>query len=232
MTFKEYFINCYPNEGVGYLKDGVFFPLENVATHPAHSFEVDPSFLLNEPDALLHSHCVGREAQTTDPRAPSYEDLLGQQQTGIEWGICVTDGTTCEDPLYWGNPENRPPLEGRDFIFNIQDCLCLTQDWYFTEYGIELPTQPRTPGWNEEGQNYFEDLYEQWGFVKVPLQELKRGDVLFYKVRSPVVNHIGVYLGDGQVISHWYGRLSCVEPFGTWARYIQFAARYRHAAHD
>lgn len=226
MNFKEHFIKCWPNEGVGYIKDGEFFPLENIAEDPSNAFAVDPAFLLNEPDALLHSHCTGVKVLDVDPHVPSYEDLLGQQQTDIEWGICVTDGQVCEDPLYWGNPLNRPPLEGREFIYNVQDCLALVQDWYFANRGVVLPTQARTPFWNEEGQNYFEDLHEAWGFKVVDLCDLAEGDVLFYKVRSPVVNHIGVYVGDNKVLSHWFGRLSGVEDFGKWAGYIQFAARY------
>jgi proteasome lid subunit RPN8/RPN11 len=226
MTYKEHFIKCHPNEGVGYLKNGIFFPLENIAADPLNSFEVDPSFLIDQPDALLHSHCIGDQLLDYDPRSPSFADLEGQIITDIEWGICVTDGEVCEDALFWGNPNNRPPLLDRDFIFNIQDCLSLWQDFYFAEFGIRLPNHPRTPHWNEEGFNYFEEHYQSWGFENVELSELQRGDVLFYKVRSPVVNHVGIYLGNNEVISHWYGRTSCVESFGTWARYIEFAARY------
>jgi proteasome lid subunit RPN8/RPN11 len=227
MDYKTYFISKHPEEAAGYLKDGVFFPLDNIASEDRrHNFEVDPSFLLNEPDALLHSHTTGYEIQTIDPRSPSETDLRSQIATAIEWGICVTDGETCEDPLYWGNPKNRPPLLGRDFIFNIQDCLCLCQDWFYSEYGLELPSEPRTPFWNEEGKNYMEDLYTSWGFQKVELSDIRHGDVLFYKVRSPVVNHLGIYLGNNEVISHWYGRVSCIESFGKWADWIVFAARH------
>jgi hypothetical protein len=225
MDFKSYFISKWPEEAVGYLKNGQFFPLENIAVDKLHEFEVDPEFQLEEPDALLHSHTTGFEVQTHDPRAPSFQDLKHQIITDIEWGICVTDGQTCDDPLYWGNPANRPPLEGREFIFNIQDCLCLCQDWFYTEHGLVLPSEARTPHWNEEGQNYMEALYESWGFERIGLDELRRGDVLFYQVRSPVVNHLGIYLGDNQVLSHWYGRVSAVEGFGRWASYIKFAAR-------
>ncbi|MGH6646207.1 C40 family peptidase [Aquabacterium sp.] len=226
MNYQEHFIKCWPNEGVGYLKDGQFFPLENIAEDPANSFEVDPSFLLEEPDALLHSHCTGVTKQIDDPHIPSYQDLLGQQHTAIEWGICVTDGEICEEPICWGNPNNRPPLLDRTFIFNVQDCLALMQDWYYQEHAIVLPTQPRTPHWYDEGQNYFEDLYQDWGFEKVSLDELQRGDLLFYQVRSPVVNHIGIYMGDNEVLSHWFGRVSCIEGVGKWASHIKFAARY------
>ena len=231
MTFKQYFISKFPEEAVGYLKGGEFFPLENLAADKLHSFEVDPSFILNEPELLLHSHVTGHEVQEPghDPRAPSFTDLQYQIATDIEWGICVTDGQTCDDPITWGNPKNRPALEGRDFIFNIQDCLSLLQDWMYAERGVELPNEPRHPFWASDGQNYMEDLHEKYGFVKVNVSELQRGDVLFYKVRTPVVNHLGIYLGDNQVLSHWYGRVSAIEGFGKWAEYIQFAARYQGA---
>lgn len=227
MTYQEHFIACWPEEGVGYVKDGVFYPLENLAEDKQHSFEVDPSFLLEEPDLFLHSHTTGFEVQTHDPRMPSFQDLKGQIATGIEWGICVTDGETVEDPICWGNPDNRPPLVGRDFIFNVQDCLSLCQDWFYQEHGVVLPNEPRNPHWNEEGENYMESLYEKWGFERVDLSDLKRGDVLFYRVRSPVVNHLGIYLDNNEVLSHWYGRVSCIESFGKWANYIEFAARLK-----
>lgn len=226
LDYKQYFISKWPEEAVGYLKGGEFFPLENTAEDKKHSFVVDPAFLINEPDVLLHSHTAGFEVQTHDPRSPSATDLKYQIATGLEWGICVTDGETCDDPLYWGDPTHRPPLEGRDFIFNIQDCLSLCQDWFYQDRRLVLPNQPRDAHWNEEGSNYMEDLYEAWGFKQIDLADLQCGDVLFYQVRSPVVNHLGIYLGNNEVLSHWYGRTSCVESFGKWASHIKFAARH------
>jgi hypothetical protein len=229
MDYKEHFNNCWPEEGVGYVKDGEFHPLQNIAVDKLHSFEIDPAFLLEQPDLLLHSHCVGKDIHYDgDPHSPTYEDLAGQLATAIEWGICVTDGETCEEPMYWGNPAHRPPLLDRQFIFNLQDCLSLCQDWFYQERGIVLPSHPRHPFWNEEGNNYMEELYPAWGFEKIELEDIQLGDVLFYQVRSPVVNHLGIYLGNNEVIGHWYGRTSCIESYGIWARYIQFAARYKN----
>ena len=228
MDFKEYFVSKWPEEAVGYVKSGKFTPLENIAADKLHDFAVDPSFLIEEPDLLLHSHIVGHEVQQPghDPRSPSFDDLKGQITTAIEWGICVTDGQTCDDPVCWGNPDHRPPLLERDFIFNVQDCLCLCQDWFYAEMGIVLPTEPRDPHWADEGQNYMEDLYQAWGFEQVELSDLKHGDVLFYQVRTKVVCHLGIYLGNNEVLSHWARRVSCIEPFGKWASHIKFAARY------
>ena len=227
MDFKSYFTSKWPEEAVGYVKGGEFFPLENVADDKKHSFEVDPKFMLEAPEVLLHSHTTGFELQSHDARAPSYLDLKGQIATDIEWGICVTDGETCDDPLYWGNPDHRPALLERDFVFNYADCFTLAQDWFYQEQGKFFPNLARDPHWNEDGEDYISELYTKWGFEKVDLAELQLGDVLFYQVRSPVVNHMAIYLGNNEVVGHWYGRVSCVEPFGTWARYIVFAARHK-----
>jgi hypothetical protein len=233
MDYKEHFNSCWPEEGVGYIKDDKFYPLENIATDKLHQFEVNPKFLLEQPDLLLHSHCVGRDIHYDGhPKSPTYEDLVGQLTTDIEWGICVTDGETCEEPVYWGNLAHRPPLLDREFIFNIQDCYTLVQDWFYQKRGISLPNQARTPHWNEEGHDLLAGSYEQWGFVKIELEDIQPGDVVFYQVRSPVINHLGVYLGNNEIISHWYGRISCIESFGIWANYIQFAARYNDNSND
>lgn len=74
MTYQEHFIACWPNEGVGYMKNGEFFPLQNLSTEQ-HHFEVDPAFLLEEPDMLLHSHCVGGDIK--------YEGNLYQLMSGL-----------------------------------------------------------------------------------------------------------------------------------------------------
>ena len=223
MTYEEYFISCYPNEGVGYFKDGEFFPLENIAEDKVHSFEVDPSFMLLEPTALLHSHTVPVH-HGLDPRTPSQTDLASQIATDIEWGVCYTDGERCSEPLWWGNPNNRPPLEGRNFVSGVYDCLSLARDYYHS-VGIDVPHHAYDVFWAQDGEDHIGSLWKDWGFEEVELADLQPGDALLYQVRSPVINHIGIYLGDNQVLSHWYGRLSCVESFGTWARYIQKAIR-------
>lgn len=230
---KQHFNSCWPNEGAGYLKGGVFYPLENISEgDKRNEVAVDPSFLLQEPEVFIHSHTTGWKQfdEHYDPRSPSYFDLKGQIETDIEWAIITTDGENCSEPLYWGNPDHRPPHIGRDFIFNIQDCLSLAQDWFYSEYGIVLPNHPRHPLWHEDGQNYMEDLYKAWGFEDVPLAELKRGDVLLYAIRPtiyPMARHIGIYLGDNQVLSHWHERISAIEPFGAHFRNIKIAARHK-----
>lgn len=227
--YKAYFISKYPEEAAGYLKDGKFYELENLAEGDKRTeCSVHPSFLLNDPDVFVHSHTTGWCIQPDDfdARSPSYQDLKSQAETGIEWAIATTDGETCSDLLYWGNPKNRPPLLGRDFIYNLQDCFALLQDHLYSELGVSIPTVPRNKFWHEEGQNLVQDHFRELGFTEVELNDLQPNDVLLYAVRDPVVRHIGIYLGNNQVLSHWYNRLSAIENYGTWAKYVKLAVRY------
>lgn len=225
MDYKEYFLSKYPEEGVGYIKKGVFYPCENLAEDKIHSFEIDSSILLKKPDVIIHSHTI-TSGYRGDPHEPSREDLAGQIATDCEWAICVTDGQVCEDPLYWGNPKNRPPLLERQFIHNIQDCFCLVQDWYYAERKIILPNLPRDPHWYET-ENHIEDKYAEWGFEETDGKDMKVGDLILFKVRSPVANHLGVYVGDGKMMTHWLNRLSEVQTIGLWKDYITKVLRYR-----
>lgn len=230
--FKQYFASKYPEEAAGYFKDGVFFPLENISTGDKRlECAVDNSFLLSEPDVFMHSHTTGWKQFPADydPRSPSKKDMETQLACDIEFALVTTDGENTSDPLFWGNPEHRPELVGREFIFNIQDCLSLAQDWFYKERNIVLPNIARNPYWHDEGENHMEDLYTKWGFVDVNMSEVQVGDVFLYAIRSEVIRHIGIYVGENKVLSHWYGRLSAVEDFGTWAKYIKRTIRYKGA---
>lgn len=225
---KDHFIAAWPNEACGYMKDGVFYPMENLAEDKSNCFDMDPRVLLKKPDVILHSHISGVKPVNPDHdlRSPSEADLRSQMMTGVEWGIVVTDGQTCDEPVYWGNPKNRPPLLGRTFIYNLQDCFALAQDWYYQEFdGFILKNFPRTPFWHQHGKNYIVEQFENYGFTKVDLKDLQRGDALIYAIRSPIPRHIGIYLGDNKVISHWAHRVSAIDDYGLWGRYVALAVR-------
>jgi len=224
---KAHVLSCWPKEGVGYFKlDGTFHPLVNKAVGEAE-FEVDPSFMLDDPVLLVHSHVTQHHPAPLDPRTPSKTDMESQVDTGIEWAILVTDGESVDDPVFFGQPGsvNRPGLLHRPFIHSMYDCLELCRD-YFAQQGIILPSQPRDYDWFRKGEDYMSNLYQDWGFQQVSMRDLQPGDVLFYKVHSQVVNHLGIYMGNEQVLSHWFARTSSYESIYDAINFIQFAARY------
>mgnify|MGYP003306128547 FL=1 len=75
------------------------------------------------------------------------------------------------------------------------------------------------------GLNYFDDLFEKFGFKEV--QDPKIGDGILFKVYCNVPNHCGIYLGEDVFLHHAINRISCREnlyPF--WAKHVSRYVRY------
>lgn len=227
MEFKQYFIDAYPDEAVGYVKQGVFYPIENIATDQTEDCAFDGSILIHQPELIIHSHTKKPKDKELDQRVPSQIDLQNQIMTACEWAICVTDGQTCSDPMYWGNNDHRPPLKDREFIYNIQDCLSYIQDWYHQKCGIKLPNCARSPDWDDKGFTYMDDLYQEWGFVDVSRDQMQHGDLLMFKMLSHTTNHLGIYLGDGLMTWHCEGQVPTTLPLGRFAKRVSRAARHK-----
>ncbi|WP_346949336.1 NlpC/P60 family protein, partial [Dyella sp.] len=67
------------------------------------------------------------------------------------------------------------------------------------------------------------------GFVPVDAKDIRRGDLVLMQIRSRnlVPNHAGIYLGDGLMLHHMYGRLSSRDVLGGyWLENLRLVARY------
>lgn len=99
----------------------------------------------------------------------------------------------------------RAPLVGRGYVHGTQDCYGIVRDYYSRELGITLPDIERQDMWWTE-QGYGElylDNYEAFGFVRVPLADIRRHDVLLCRWGDTRrVNHALIYLAsDGELLS-------------------------------
>ena len=112
---------------------------------------------------------------------------------------------------------NIPPLIGRQFENNKQDCRNIVLDCYMLS-GIELPDDSKYEFDWFESSNLYEDGMKRCGFFKLSQDEpVQIGDVILIKVGANVANHAGVYLGDQMMIHHSESRLSARVPYdGFW----------------
>lgn len=226
MNYRDYFVSMWPEEAVGYFKDGQFYPIENTAEDKLNDCHFSGEVLIEEPDVIIHSHPRTTENWQIDVRIPTYDDLHWQLQCNVEFAICEVTETECKEPVYWGNPYHRPSLEKREFIYGVQDCLSFVQDWYFVNYGIEIPNHARSIDWDHEGETYMDDLYKKWGFVEV--DEYQYGDVVMFKMLlSPTTNHLGIYMGDGTVLWHCEGQIPTRVELGRHKKRIARVVRHR-----
>lgn len=203
-----------PSESVGLLViikgRERYWPCSNISTEPENTFVLDPDDWAAAEDkghiaAVVHSH-------PESPAAPSREDLQACNALGLPWHIY-----SLQTGL-WGqcNPQTmRPSLVGRTWIWVYADCWTLVRDFY-ASHGIDLPDweRPRLPD-DFVRAPMFESCWESAGFRELlPDETLSYGDALLFDMHSTGADHVGVYLGDMEVLHHLRGRLSSRDLYG------------------
>jgi proteasome lid subunit RPN8/RPN11 len=216
--FKEHILSCYPQEACGVVIDGSFLPLENVHPSPADNFlisERDTFALLGKTYSVVHSHTM--ESFSDDPRTPSHEDTISQNNSKVPWGIVHCDGENVSEVLWFGLPSIFPLL-GRSYIANVYDCFTLARDYFYNVREIDLGTHPRPVDWQEWNPNYIADTYLSQGFsdITYPME----GDVLLFAIGSRQINHIGIFLGGDTFIHHLHKRKSCEDSVSKWRQQL------------
>lgn len=212
---------AYPEESCGFMVSGEYVPCANTAIDPVKHFRIAPQAWVlaegkGEVQAVIHSHPGGLDY-------PSEADQARQIETGLAFGIVAMRDGEPRAPFFWGGATPAAPLLGRKFRWGMADCYALACDWYRAEMNVILPTFTRGPGWNEE-ENLFLDHFEEAGFRQVEgLPQV--GDGILMRIGSRRVNHCAVYVGDGQLLHHLRGRLSCLDALGPWLRFAALTVR-------
>lgn len=204
-SIKQHTLECYPEEMCGVLIEGDFIPLANTADDPEKSFKLNEMDLfpyLEKIGAVVHSHCQDSKKPTMfDVRTPSIADVIGQELSRVPWLIVGTEGINVTSPVEFPRQPNNDYLE-RPFMWFINDCYTLVQDYYKFELGIELPAHPKDKDYNDLRQysRLITDYIEQFKFEQTDsLDDIKNGDLVLVHNLGSCPNHIGIY-HNGDVI--------------------------------
>ena len=222
----------FPNEACGVVDtDCIYHPYPNLHAEPLTNFELSSkAFLEHDIKAIIHSHTYDQANSNRTSRinaqSPSYIDQQSQIATAVEWGLVVCDGESVDAPIWWGDYKHRPDLFNRQYVSGAQDCFNFIADWLYLNKGIELALKPHDFSWQEQGEDYLSEFYRQWNFTDINTKDIEIGDVVLFKIRSPKVNHLGVYTGNGLVAHHLYNRLPIEEQLGKWLQQVDKVVRY------
>lgn len=218
----------YPNESCGVVvvikRKEKYVPCRNVADDPKNDFMIHSQDWADAEETgritmIIHSH------PDSGPH-PTESDKLGCENSQLPWCILAVHG----DPA---TPERAPevvnsleftpsgykaPLRGREFIFGIQDCYTLVQDFYDREMGIQLPDFERKDKFWERGEDLYMDNFAAAGFASIPAPSQK-GDLILMSIKSEIVNHAAIWLGEiDHMLHHPYEHLSEKTVYGGyWA---------------
>lgn len=115
-----------------------------------------------------------RPAYTREEGRNQMEDMVGSREIDVAYLRAVADAYLGTPYLLGGN--------GPDSI----DCSAFTQQVLRKSYGLELP---RKASWQSElGVHVF-----QFG--------LQKGDLVFFGPAPDTIEHVGIYMGDGEFIN-------------------------------
>ncbi|QIG76833.1 tail assembly protein K [Rhizobium phage RHph_Y1_11] len=229
--FKDHVLKRFPEEAGGFVVNVggvvVFIPCDNISTQPDREYHVSGSDYValtkrGEILAMLHSHVP---IDGKDPLVgPSKIDMQLQIDMAMPFGISVTDGETCTEPLYFGEGSPRPPLVGRVFVSGAQDCLALLRD-YFADHGVKLAHIAYDFDWFDQGDDLYATNFTGYGFHRIDASEVRVGDVALMKVGAKVLNHAGVVVEPGVLLHHLNYHLSMREPVAKWGPAIDIWLR-------
>lgn len=200
-----------------------YVPITNTAQDGEQEFvmhkkELAQAYELGEVIAIVHSH---PNAAATASEA----DKVHIEATQLPWYIVSVfidslnaDAITVTDPLRYEPCGYKAPLLNRMFYHGVLDCYAAVRDHYDQVLGIELPDFEREDNWwaNKSGPSLYLENFGKAGFVMVSDQnDIQEHDVILMEILSENgPNHAAVYLGDGKIYHHCYGRLSTIDIYG------------------
>ena len=240
-AIHRHVIADYPREACGLVcainGRETYVPCKNEAANPDEQFVMNPADFAGAEDrgeilALVHSH------PNASARA-SEGDRVSCENSGLPWHIfsvsvpvdadapAVCDMQTIEPKGY------EAPLVGRQFVHGVLDCYTLIRDYFDREHGIKLKDYARRDEWWVTGENLYMDHYAETGFTPISDQEeLQIGDIIIMQIRSKVPNHGAIYIGDGIILHHLYGRLSTRDVYGGyWREVTCCVVRHKELSH-
>jgi proteasome lid subunit RPN8/RPN11 len=231
--FVEYSRSKYPEEACGFFVDDRFIPSDNIAEDKINDFKIKTEEYLyyDKIQAIVHSH-------DSYPHV-SKKDMLTQIATAVPWGmLSLQKNLDIQCFVFWGDQLPPQNLVGRQFVYGVYDCFSLCRD-YLRHKEIIVPDWPREnffwankdkQGNSKEAlqeiQIGLDTVYKEAGCIPISKEFLRIGDFLVGKLQSTVLNHCGIYIGNGLVLHHVYGKLSCIEPMYRYDKIFEKYIRY------
>jgi cell wall-associated NlpC family hydrolase len=227
--FRLHVLSELPKEACGVVVADRYFACRNIADKPLENFVVHPDDTVaaeqhGSIQAVLHSHVDQRVKSLTE------EDMIHQQRMRIPWGVMFVSMGLLSQVVWFGDQVPATPLASREFIFGLYDCWTLVRDHYRTELKITLANAPRSwETWKDDPSKSFLSLEraKREGFQQLSgYRDLQPNDLIFLSVRSPIPNHVALYIDDGLMFHHLVWRQSVLTPVSPWIKTITSCLRY------
>lgn len=188
------------------------FPVANVTPKDkARNFEVTTKdqlamYQTGRVFGLYHSH-----VHEEDTSAFSREDIASADAAELPFLVYSRSSKAFN---YYRPKACFQPLEGRQFVVGVQDCVTLVSDFLEQELSFKLPFFARPPTTLVNGIPDLTFRLQASGFASVE-GELRRGDVVLMSILNKgAVNHVGVVVEKGIILQQLINRDSALVSYG------------------
>jgi cell wall-associated NlpC family hydrolase len=122
-------------------------------------------------------------------------------------------------------------LEGIPFTtIGDRDCYELVRDFYSENFNMDLTPYARPHDWASDKMDLIRNLYDREGFEMITdwkIKDLRPADVMAVSINEANPNHLAIYVGEGNILHHLYGKRSRLEPLrGFWRNHTSFILRH------
>jgi len=223
---KQTALSAFPAEMCGVLTVDDFIQINNINSSPEKSFTFQPSeyaAIIDVAVAIVHSHTKKPDVNlSVDARTPSVKDIKCQKLSGLPWLIVATEGETVTPAVQL--PRSPSAIyEGRDFIWYINDCFTIVQDYYRFQLEIVLPDN-QFDAFNDSTDEVIKEYADKQGFYDITtIDDIQKGDVVVLDSLGQKQNHLGIY--HDEMILHQM-QTSRFDPFDNFKGRINRILRY------
>lgn len=229
VELQNYCMSKYPQEACGFvLKTGDVVGLENIHAEPEKNFHISPLDCLKYEGKIkfvFHSH-PDKELKSF---SPSKADMESQMGSDVPWLLLATNTVKASRVEIFGWQVVRQDFMGKNFVHGIRDCYSLIRNYYFSTKNILLKEIPRENRWWETKEDVYLKSFDGVGFYEIPfdLNKIEIGDLVLFRIRPTLcLNHGAIYVGNGWILHHLYGQLSCKEPIQNYKNFAEKIIRY------
>ncbi len=115
----------------------------------------------------------------------------------------------------------------RNFRNGTSDCFSLVRDFYQDKLNINIHSFQYVENWYEDNPNLIVQNIEKEGFYKVDIKEIKKYDIILFKIRGDFPSHMAIYLGKNLILHQLQDKKSCIEFLDSnWRKRIYCVVRY------
>lgn len=114
---------------------------------------------------------------------------------------------------------------GRQFVMGSTDCFGVLRDYYQNEFGLTVPNYARPNDFWDSGMDLYTPRLKRLGFKVV--EDILEGDVILMAIQAERGNHAAAVIENGQILHHFFGRMSSVDNYTTLWRNTTIAV-FRH----